>query len=552
MIWLVEDFGLLSVILRAIILTLQTLVVGGIFFALLVLTRDGETASSITARTGRWIGRFSLSLAVAGALYIATDSAILSTTTGIAVQGLIGADYFLSGLIVIGLSLAIFSVTLRARLRPSPVALAALASALMIDAVFSSHAVSRMDHRVLLSVLTLLHQGAAALWMGGLAFLFLALRDAGLSFAAARAMLGRFATVAMFSVATIVGSGISLSVFYIGSAQALYGTAYGVMVIYKALLLGIIVLVGAVNFSAAREGRFAHSTITLLRRFSELELAFFLAVLLTAASLTSQPPGIDLVEGRLTASELAIHFKPAFPPLHHPPLESLAPATPLEEMLATPDNQERAAAHTNRDPDLAWSEFEHNWAGIFLVLIGTGGFISAFHWGRWARYWPLIFFVLAIFLMVFSDPENWPLGPISYWKSFSDPEVLQHRIFFSLLIVYGVFEIGVQTGRLRQRWAALVFPTMLIFGSCGMLLHSHALGNVRLELLAEISHTMIGVLGFVCGAFRWLEIWLKDDLAHSPEDRRDPRLARAVAAAARVWPICLVLIGLVLFNYREG
>ncbi|MFN8009628.1 MAG: hypothetical protein U0V70_21860 [Terriglobia bacterium] len=44
------------------------------------------------------------------------------------------------------------------------------------------------------------------------------------------------------------------------------------------------------------------------------------------------------------------------------------------------------------------------------------------------------------------------------WESFLAAEVLQHRIFVLLIVLFAVFEWGVQTGRLRSRQAAYVFP----------------------------------------------------------------------------------------------
>jgi putative copper resistance protein D len=556
MIWLIQDFSLFSVVLRAMLLTVQTLTVGGVLYFALIVSRGTDSLTvhqNIRARCLRWIARFATALALAGALYVAIDSTILMVSMGMPLTGLLGADYFVAGTLTVLLSAALAAWAHKAAGAQQTTAYMPLliAAALMLVSVFTSHAVSRLHHRLLLSVLTLLHQGAAAAWMGGLAFLLISLRTAGLDMAEARRLLQRFSTLATAGLLTVAISGVLLAVFYVASVPALYGTAYGVMVVFKGMLLVLLVLLGAVNFSAGRDGDLANSTIALLRRRSEVELAIFFAVIITAASLTSQSPGVDLVEGRLTSHELIEHFRPAEPRLHHPPLEALAPATPLEESVRNPDDLERAAAHTNRDPDLNWSEFEHNWAGIFMISIGIGAFISAFAWGRWARYWPMLFLGLAGFLMVFSDPENWPLGPISYWKSFSDPEVLLHRFFFSLLIVFGIFETGIQTRRLRSRGAALVFPTMVATGAVGLLLHSHTLGNVKLELLAEISHTTIGILAILSASVRWFQIWLWDDLDRN-SDPPSSTVTRALNIAAFVWPLCLLLIGIVLLNYREG
>ena len=78
---------------------------------------------------------------------------------------------------------------------------------------------------------------------------------------------------------------------------------------------------------------------------------------------------------------------------------------------------------------------------------------------------------------------------------------------------------------------------MTAVGGTLLLTHSHALGNVKEELLIEMTHLPIAVLGIVAGWTRWLEI-------EAPND--DGRWS------GWIWPICFVLIGLLLLNYREA
>ncbi len=71
-----------------------------------------------------------------------------------------------------------------------------------------------------------------------------------------------------------------------------------------------------------------------------------------------------------------------------------------------------------------------------------------------------------------------------------------------------------------------------------LLTHSHSLGNIKEEFLAELSHIPLAILAVIAGWARWLEIRLPD--------------ARAVRAVRWVWPVCFILIGAVLLNYRES
>ena len=77
---------------------------------------------------------------------------------------------------------------------------------------------------------------------------------------------------------------------------------------------------------------------------------------------------------------------------------------------------------------------------------------------------------------------------------------------------------------------------MCALGGALLLTHSHNLTNIKEELLAELSHVPLGILAVFDGWSRWLEIRLP------AKDRGIP---------ARIWPVCFVLIGAALLNYRE-
>jgi len=165
-----------------------------------------------------------------------------------------------------------------------------------------------------------------------------------------------------------------------------------------------------------------------------------------------------------------------------------------------------------------------------LALLNQGGV-------RWARHWPLLLLGLAAFLLVRSDPEVWPMGYVPFFAAFRDVEVLQHRIFVLLIVIFAVFEWGVRVGRIRSRRAALVFPLLTAAGGALLLTHSHAIANVKDQLLIELTHTPLALAGITAGWARWLEL------------RLDGRAARV---AGWVWPVCFLVCGVVLMIYREA
>jgi putative copper resistance protein D len=114
-----------------------------------------------------------------------------------------------------------------------------------------------------------------------------------------------------------------------------------------------------------------------------------------------------------------------------------------------------------------------------------------------------------------------------------------------LIAAFSIFEWGVQTGRLRWPLARFIFPVLCAAGGALLLTHTHALGDGNDEVFAEISHTPIALLGAVAGCGRWLDLRLDD----GAELYRESRFRRI---AAWIWPACLILIGLLLLNYRES
>jgi putative copper resistance protein D len=83
----------------------------------------------------------------------------------------------------------------------------------------------------------------------------------------------------------------------------------------------------------------------------------------------------------------------------------------------------------------------------------------------------------------------------------------------------------------------LVFPLVTALGAALLLTHTHALSNVKEQLLIELTHTPLALLGVTAGWSRWLELRM-------PQDRS--------AIPGWIWPVCFVLIGFLLIFYREA
>ncbi len=534
---LLDIFGFLSVLLRGVMLAFQSLTIGGVAFLLFA------AGGSIVKDVRRLITWSAIALAFVQSGCLFANTAILIETTGMPLGDAIGSDFFLAGCVTVVSALAIAALCGLSLSRAAP-ALILLSVAIIAASVMTSHAAARVENRWLLIALTALHQGATATWIGGLPYLLIGLKKSS-SAAAAQAISGRFSRLALTSVAALFAAGLAMSFIYIDSPKAIYGTSYGVMVSSKVILFGVLMILGALNFFIVKNLRDNPSKLfNRLRCFAAAEIGIGFTVILAAASLTSQPPAADLIYDRLTLAEIGTRMSPRLPRLKSPDVtelstptlqvmrEAAASGSPLPESFVPG----QGATHPNTPADIAWSEYNHHWAGLIVLSIGLLSLAARTGYAKWARNWPLAFLGLAVFLFLRADPENWPLGPNGFWESFLNSEVLQHRAYVVMIIVFAVFEWKVQTGRIASKGAAMVFPLVCAIGGALLLTHSHALGNIKEELLAELSHVPLALFGVLAGWSRWLEIRLPE------EDRKIP---------SWIWPVCFVLIGLVLLDYRE-
>jgi putative copper resistance protein D len=539
---LLQIFGFLSVLLRGATLSFQSLTIGGIVFLVLIVGRMRTPSGGLQQAVLRWIRYAAIALAITQIAGLIANSLILMQSADMTLGEVSGANFVLAGGLAIVSSLTI--VVLAGTRRKNGYAdMLFPAAGILAATVMTSHAMSRLEHRLPLVAFTALHQGATAVWLGGLPYLLIGLVQAP-DAEFARQLSARFSRLALLSVGVLATAGLVLSFAYVGSLGAVYGTSYGAMVATKAILFGILLLIGAMNYQIVHGA--SSRMLECLRRFGEAEIGIGITVILTAASLTSLPPAADLAQGRVSASEIFARMVPHVPRFSSPKVQDLPediyaaqqrgfePGTLSTESFVPG----QAGTRPNTPAEKSWSEYNHHWAGLMVLAIGLFALLAQTGRAAWARNWPLIFLGLSAFLFLRSDPETWPLGPNGFWVSMTDPEVMLHRVFALLIIGLAIFEWRVQTGRVASEGVRLVFPILVGVASALLLMHSHSLGNIKEEVLAELSHTPLAILGITAAWSRWLELRLPS------EDRARP-------AMARLWPLCVLLIGLVLLNYRE-
>ncbi len=545
---LIDLFGYLSIILHGVTIVVQSMALGGTLFLVFLVRPFAATlpdSATLVRRTSVIAGCSALGLAAVEVLVVAMQVAVLMDTVGLGMLQTLTAQFAEAGLVKAAAA-ELLGALLLAR-RPAPaLQLLAPCAVVLVAATLMTHAAARLTGGPVLLAATALHVLGAAIWVGGIPSFIMVLGrlNDGASF---RRVGARFSRMSMLGVACILVSAATMTWFYVGSWEGVYGTAYGVMITAKVVMFGALLLLGLGNFLVVERLRTDPSTPVLrMRRFAEVEIGIGFSIFFAAASLTSVPPAVDLVHDRATWAEIVERNTPQWPRLTSPDFDSLALPV-LQAQLDAEAARARTAAppaftpgagelSTRNAADVAWSEYNHQWSGLFVLAIGVLGLLHRAG-VRAARHWPLVLLGLAAFLFVRSDPEAWPLGYVGFFESFRDVEVLQHRMFIALIVAFALFEWGVGTGRLRRPGAALVFPLLTALGGALLLTHSHAIANVKDQLLVEVSHTPLALAGIGAGWFRWLEL------------RADGPIRRW---AGWVWPVCFLIVGGILLIYREA
>ena len=144
------------------------------------------------------------------------------------------------------------------------------------------------------------------------------------------------------------------------------------------------------------------------------------------------------IAGALLAALLAFSFSPA-----SAQDKSAQPDHSGHEGMSMPmdDHSQMDHAHMDHsqiDParqrkllaDKKESEFNHHLAGFFVILAGIFILAQGALTQRWPflRFaWPACFLLSGLFLLVFSDTELWPFGPLSWWYGLThNSEDVQH------------------------------------------------------------------------------------------------------------------------------
>jgi len=191
---------------------------------------------------------------------------------------------------------------------------------------------------------------------------------------------------------------------------------------------------------------------------------------------------------------------------------------------------------------IAYSEYNHHLAGVFLLLIGLGEARQALGWQTlaWTRFLlPGALAVAGVFLLIWSDHDSWPIGSMTFAQTFlgSDAEVLQHKTFGVLAFVVGFIELLRRCGWFAHPVVTVPLPLFAIVG--GLMLFSHSHGDHPGGQTITLHHVVMGALAITAGSSKLFSGWQARQLM---TERSYWEL---------LWASLVFIIGLQLLIYSE-
>jgi putative copper resistance protein D len=196
----------------------------------------------------------------------------------------------------------------------------------------------------------------------------------------------------------------------------------------------------------------------------------------------------------------------------------------------------------------AYSEFNHQLAGIFVLLIGVSELrgamgIAMLAWSRFLL--PAAMLGAGGYLMIWSDHDTWPIGSLSFTQTFfsNDYETIQHKLFAILLLVVGSVELLRRMGRARHAAWGAPLPVSALVGGLMLSLHSHGVHPSAHKI--AFHHGMMCTMATLAGMCK-LAADPFQTLALSGD-----RVAGARSGWGLAWSALVLLIGVELLIYTE-
>ena len=191
---------------------------------------------------------------------------------------------------------------------------------------------------------------------------------------------------------------------------------------------------------------------------------------------------------------------------------------------------------------VAYSEFNHRFAGLFVLLFGLAelGHALGYQLPVWTRLvLPSALGVLGVYLLIWSDHEAWPIGSLSFAQTFfgHDQEIIQHKFYGVFGATAAISEAIRRIGLARHpAWAApLVF--LGLAGALLLFIHSH--GNQPVNHTIVLHHALLGTVGIGAAVSSAMVAWVSGTSE------------KTMKRWEVTWATCVVVMGLQLLVYSE-
>ena len=192
---------------------------------------------------------------------------------------------------------------------------------------------------------------------------------------------------------------------------------------------------------------------------------------------------------------------------------------------------------------IAYSEFNHHLAAVFVLLMGLSELVAAFALRSlaWIRFLlPAAMLAAGGYLLGWSDHDAWPIGSLSFAQTFvgDDLEIQQHKLYALLFLSVGTVEALRWLGKIPGREGAWPLPILAVVG--GVLLFAHDHGENPAAHSIAMNHMIMGTIAIAAGFVR---------LAAPASLQRDGLAGHRAWQFA--WPGLILLIGVQLLLYTE-
>lgn len=139
--------------------------------------------------------------------------------------------------------------------------------------------------------------------------------------------------------------------------------------------------------------------------------------------------------------------------------------------------QQPAVTWREWEEAVAYSQFNHHFSGVVLLLVGGLALLGAARTARAGsglRYsWSLFLVVLGIFVLIMSDEEAWPIGPAGLIQSMTVREVREHKISGIVVLAIGAIEFLKRRGDLSNPGWGYFFPGVAVVAGIMLITHRH-------------------------------------------------------------------------------